>query len=362
MSKSCEKNTYTVVLFEKEPEKIKRFLRFFPKAAKRNNNFREEKHLLMGTHPLTPYFQIQPFFLYKNGEIIGKAALFFEKTPSKHCFLGFFEMENDTKGAEVFFKKMEKFAQEKGVSSIVGPMNGCIWLGYRMKISHFFEKTYFGEPDNPPYYSLLWIENGYRESNVYTSNIYPVFEKNGYRNPRFEKRIQSFVSQGYDFHVPKKKEWETVAGDIYELIMSLYASFPGFLAISKEAFFKQYSALKMILNFSFCRMVYFDKKAVGFFIAVPDYGTLLNGSLTPWVLLKMLYLRRFSRKYVVFYMGAEPEHKGLGAAMAQILIESLRKKKASAVSALIHEGKVTGGYAKDFSREQRKYALYQKTL
>lgn len=64
----------------------------------------------------------------------------------------------------------------------------------------------------------------------------------------------------------------------------------------------------------------------------------------------------------MLYMGVKSEHKGLGKAITQTIIESVRKKKAHCYGAFIQEGKVTENYVKDKISDQYEYLLYEKTI
>ena len=43
-------------------------------------------------------------------------------------------------------------------------------------------------------------------------------------------------------------------------------------------------------------------------------------------------------------MGVAPEHAGLGNALSELLKHDLQRKNCTSVTALIHDGKVTGGF------------------
>ena len=62
------------------------------------------------------------------------------------------------------------------------------------------------------------------------------------------------------------------------------------------------------------------------------------------------------------YMGVKRDCLGLGSALSQQVVDRLKEKKASGISALIHSGKASGGYFKDKIKEQRKYVMLEKML
>ena len=71
-------------------------------------------------------------------------------------------------------------------------------------------------------------------------------------------------------------------------------------------------------------------------------------------------IKSHAKRYVLLYMGADKDSLGIGSALSYLVMEMLKKRKAAAVSALIHVGKATGGYFKDKISEQRKYVLMEK--
>ena len=355
---------YSITQFNTEAICIENFISVPQKlySAKLNpQNPKEEQLLLLGKHTLSKYIRLVPFLLQQENSIIGRAALTFYPQNPDLAYLGFFEMLDDQKAAAAFFAALEGYARIEGCNRMVGPMNASFWLGYRMKADRFDEAPYFGEPYNLPYYPQLWQGNGYVVTDEYISNRYRQLQPGIYQNKRYEKRLQFFLQAGYVISPPRKDNWDTTIRDVYRLIVKLYRTFPGFSPIGEEEFMSNFSGLKMILDFSLCRMAYWNNQAVGFAITIPDYGTFLN-NISIWKLPKLLWQRSRSRRYVILYVGVEPEHKGIGTAMAQELVQELAVRRAVAIGALIHKGKVTQGYAADFIEAQSHYWLFEKNI
>lgn len=355
---------YTIVEFGKDAACAKDFLsvpkKLYPTGVCPQNPG-EEKQLLNANHALSGYFRFVPFLLRKGNDVIGRAALTFYPEDPSLAYLGFFEMQDDHQAASALFTALERYAAGEGCRRIVGPMNASFWLGYRMKADRFDEPPYFGEPYNLSYYPSLWRENGYEVSDEYISNQYRTLHPGDYQNRRYEQRLQRFLDAGYIIRPPAKDNWDTVIREVYRLITKLYSDFPGFSLIEEADFIKNYSGLKLILDFSLCRVVYLNNEAVAFTITVPDYGALLN-DLQLWKLPKMLWKRRYSHRHVVLYMGVEPEHKGLGTAMVQELIQEFSARHTGPIGALIHKGKITQGYAAGLIKAQNTYLLWSKNI
>lgn len=358
-------NNFTCLSVHGEPELHKAFIQLPQRLYKKDfssQNTGDEKALLSGVHPLSRRFTFLPFLVKAKEKVIGRAALAIYKEQPDKAYLGFFEMENEPKAAAFFFEKLESEALKRGCRCVAGPMNASFWLGYRMRISGFDKPPFFSEPYNPAYYQSLWEANGYGITDRYISNIYPAVKPGGYTNARYQKRLDHFRKLGYEIAPPKAEEWDRVIREIYGLIIDLYSGFPGFSYISEAEFIGCFNSLRYVVDFNFCTLVRFQGKAVAFNVTIPDYGNMLNGSLSPLVLLRMLYRKKHCKNYIVLYMGADPKHKGLGTAMSQVLLDKLREKNASAVGAFIHAGKVTGAYGRQFIQEQHTYALFEKQL
>ena len=64
----------------------------------------------------------------------------------------------------------------------------------------------------------------------------------------------------------------------------------------------------------------------------------------------------------MLYMGVAKKHRGLGLAMTQTVMHSVNRKAASAIGALIREGKVTGSYGAELVTSTYEYALLEYSL
>ncbi len=110
------------------------------------------------------------------------------------------------------------------------------------------------------------------------------------------------------------------------------------------------------------KIAYHEEKMVGFCIAIPDYGTAVYHVNKILNLCKVLYYKKFPKKYILLYMGVDKEHKGLGSALSYVIYEELKKIRCESIGALILEGKVTQGYAGDLIKKRYNYVLLGKDL
>lgn len=325
---------------------------------RRTQNKALEKRLLNGTHPLSRCFSVYPLLIYKNDRPAGRAMItIYPQSPV--AYLGFFECIEDEACAQLVFHEAKERSTALGCRKMVGPVDASFWIGYRMKANHFGNPPYFSEPYNPAYYRSMWEKAGFTVSHRYQSTIYPQLEP-GYINPKCQRRFAEFTAKGVEIRPLRPQEWKEDIREIWQLIMALYADFPVFTPISEEDFLCQYEPLSSILDFSMTRAAYDKGKMVGFFLGVPDYGRLLSGRLHPATLLQMLWRKKHPKRYVMLYMGALPQYRGLGNALTHPLVERARDMKVKTIGAFIHEGKSTQNYVADRLSDKYEYLLFSK--
>lgn len=352
------------VVFDTEPNRIEDFLRL-PKAlyGKKNltQNETEERELLLSEHALSKYFKMAKFLVYKDGAAAARCAVTLYDGDTT-AYLGFFECVDDTACARLLFDEAARFAKGSGRDKITGPVDASFWIKYRLKTSRFDERPYVSEPYNLGYYLKLFLDYGFTVSETYKSNEYKRQSPLGFRNKKSNQRLKEYASKNYVILSPKRKDFDRVIREVYALISELYKDFPVFKMIGEEDFARHYAPLKYVLDLSMVKMAYHQGEAVGFFIGLPDYGNLLAGSITRAAMVKILLKRIRSPRYVMLYMGVAKKHRGLGLAMTQTVMHSVNRRAASAIGALIRQGKVTGAYGAELVTSTYEYALLEYPL
>ncbi|MCH5274288.1 MAG: hypothetical protein J1E65_00510 [Lachnospiraceae bacterium] len=324
-------------------------------------NIKLEKQLLEGRHILSKYFSVTPIVVVDEcGKTAGRCMLTFYEADPK-AYIGFFECIHEAEAAVTLFQAAQKAAKQNGKTELTGPLNASFWLGYRLKTNHF-GSVYTAEPYNKAYYSAFFEMAGFEVSETYYSNAIRV-PKAEDDSMKCRQRLQMVLDAGYHITSPTKTTFETNLREIYELLIRVYSDFPMFKRIQKQEFCILFESLKQVLDYDFVKLVYKGEELAGFFISVPNYGNLTHQSLTLGNLLKILRIKNSKMKeYVLLYMGIDPTHPGLGAAMAELIKQELTKKQARSISALIHTGKVSGNYYKELAVDRYEYALFKKYI
>lgn len=355
--------SYTVIEFVDEEKYIMEFLNLPGRLYKKNElmqNRKEELAVLTQTHTLSHYFHIHSLLAVdENERAVGRAVLTIYENDST-AYLGFYESEDNQKVCNLLLKKAEELAAGENCRTVTGPVDASFWIRYRFKTNHFGQ-PYTGEPYNKDYYVKLWQAAGYQCTESYYSNSYRIVEK-GHCLEKFSKRLKEKEAKGYVIKSPGHKNFSSALGEVYDLLIELYRSFPVYKFISKEEFFSQYGYLKKLLRYRMVKMAYYKKQLVGFFISIPDYGNTIYGKLSALDILKYIITRVKPKKYVMLYMGVDSSHRGLGKALAESIKEELEEQHTPSIGALIRKGNINRDYFKELIDQEYEYVLLKKDL
>lgn len=354
-------NGITVVTV-KTPAQKRRFCAFPRRLYGRKcpTDPQTERALLDGVHPLSDGFALTALLAVDgDGTVRGRCALT-DYPDDPVGYVGFFESENDETTAKRLLETAASLAVSRGKTSLLGPVDASIYIGYRFKTDHF-ERLFTGEPYNKPYYPALWEMGGFTVRDRYASHhMRPVApdELDG-RLCRIRERYEK---RGYRFEEPTPRTFERCLADVHGLMMQTYTAFSGFKPLSREAFLTMFSSLKRAVNMSMIKLVYKEDRLCAFAVAVPDYGWLTRGRMTPLKAAKMLWIKRHPKQYVVLYVGAAPTSYGLGGAVVHELRNEFAEVGCRAVGALIKDGTVTGAMYAFLQDSHDRYVLMERKI
>ena len=323
-------------------------------------NKKEEKQLITGRHPISPDIEFYPYIVLDSFNlVVCRGALTYYKDDDV-AYLGFFDSVGDKKAAQTLFDMVEDHARQNGKTKIVGPIDASIYINYRFKTNEF-NNTYTGEPYNRDCYASLWMKNQYKIAHTYVSNQLRQVTMDD-SDEKLARIRDKYINKGVQFFNLSKKDFHQALIDIYELLMNLYASFPGYKRLTKEQFIKLYSPLKKIYNKNMVKLAYKNGHLAAFAIAIPNYKNLTQGKLTLIKLMQLMHRKKNPSEYVILYVGAEKASVGLGCAIMQELFEELTRNGCTSIGALIKEGNLTEKIYKHVCTKQYKYVLLEKQI
>lgn len=335
-----------------------------PKALypreRRTQDTKAEKAILNGTHPLSGEFTVRAYLAVDDGASPqGRCVLtYYPDDPA--AYVGFFECVEDLDVCRALLSAAEAQARADGKEKLVGPLNASFWIGYRFKVENF-DEHFTGEPDNLPYYADFWEACGFTVSERYYSNYLrsPTPED---PSEKWEKRLQRALDKGYEIRSLERGKFDEALRDIYRMLVRLYAKFPAFKLITEEQFTALFGSLKYVVDYECVLLGYKDGELAGFFVCVPNYGTLVDGDLSLRDLPAILRIRRNCKEYVILYIGVDRKHLGLGGAFAQTIRQIGQNKGAGSIAALIHEGNSSGVFFRELTTHTARYVLLEKAL
>lgn len=347
-------------------KEVKDFLNF-PKTIYKNEynpqDYKAEKQLIEGKHPLSKNFKFRAFIAYTmSGEVVSRCSVTTYKNDSS-AYIGFFETVDDLGICKEFLEYIERVCKALGKNQMIGPVDASFWIRYRFKYTSDkqFNYSYTGEPYNKEKYTQMWLDSGFEIYNTYSSNFYRKVNEND-SSEKCKLRIRQMTEKGYIIQNSSYKRFDKDIEEIYRMITELYSKFPVYKDISIEQFKELFGYLKYILNYSMVKLVYKNDKAVAFFICVPNYIKVFKENFLIIKLLKLLKLRCRPEEYVMLYMGVEGKHLGLGGALAEVTKQELTKNGCTSIGALIQEGKPTNIYYKDLIEGKTTYVILKKDI
>ena len=318
-----------------------------------------ERQLLEGKHPLSPCFEVYPFLALDGDRPVARCLLTIYPEDDAG-YVGFFESEDIAEAASLVLNAAYDQAKRLGKRRLVGPYNASFWIGYRFKSANF--RDYFtGEPCNRPYYPRLWEKCGFTVTDHYYSNHMRVPTAADVSR-KAVRRLEQFRAGGYEFRNPTFATFDTCLREIYHLLTALYSTFPGYKPITEAQFVALYGSLRYVVDFEMVKLAYKDDRLAAFVICVPNYGVHTAGKITLKDFKEILRVRRRPTEYSIPYMGVAPEHAGLGNALSELLKQDLMCKNCTSISALIHDGKVSGGFYKMLLTHRSEYVLMERVV
>ncbi len=361
MEKGAPLNAFTHIKFQNEKHYIKAFLAL-PKRLYSTGTCMEDqnevKSLLLNTHPLSKYFTLDKFLIFRGKEVVARFAITTYPNDTT-AYLGFFECIEDDATAKYTFDVARNFAKDH-YTNIVGPLDASFWIKYRLKINQFHKAPYTGEPYNREYYLRLFQNNGYQIKEHYTSNLYRTIPSD-YQHKKCALRYDAFLQKGYQIVCPNLEDFDAILDEFYYLLTKLYRDFPTYKDVSLADFKQIFGTYRYILNPSMVRLAYYENRMVGFFISVPNYGNkVYHRNLLR--LVQILRLRKKAKEYIMLYVGVDAAHIGLGSALSHSIIQELKQNHAASIGALARDGKATQSYVSDMKEETYEYVLLSLNL
>ena len=256
-----------------------------------------------------------------------------EKWKQKRVRFTRFDAIDDQEVADALFNAVEKWAKEKGMCEVVGPLGFSDLEREGLLIEGFEEIATFEEQYNYSYYQKLIENNGYVKEVDWTERkVYLPDEEDN----RFDKLIP-YIMKKYNLSFAKFKninECIKKYGDkLFDIIDQTYEHIYGSVPFTKGMKKMLISNFKTIIKTDDIVLVVDENdRVVSFGLAIPAIGPALQksrGHLTLPALFKILKIKNKPKVIDLALIGVIPEYEMRG--VSSILISFVKNRLKNGV-------------------------------
>jgi hypothetical protein len=290
-----------------------------------------KKLLDRSKNPFFDHSTAEFFLARRNGEIVGRIAAILNNNHNRFhneraAFFGFFECANDTEAASALLERAARWAREKGMVELRGPMNYSTNETVGILIEGFDTSPYIMMPHNPAYYPALIEAAGFEKA----MDLYAwwLLTEKGL-NPKIVRVGEKVLNDGgiRVRSIDMKRFWDEV-----EIIKGIYndawSNNWGFVPMTDAEFHHMAKDLKAAVDPRVLLIAEKNGEPVAFSLALPDFNQALkklNGRLFPTGLLKLLYHARHIRQVRVLALGIAKKYQNWNGFGAALYYESFRR-------------------------------------
>lgn len=364
----------------KSKKELASFIDFPHDLYKHDPNYVPELHIaqrdLLTTHPFHKHSSLQCFLLLDQGRIIGRIAAIHntihnEVNHNQDGFFGFFDCIDDQESADMLIGQAEKWLTDKGLDTIIGPVNFSTNESCGLLVSGFDSPPVVMMPYNAAYYVTLLENNGLVkkvdliawkwDGESYDDRSVKLMDKLQERLKRSEIVIRKINMKNFKEEADKLREVYNKAWD----------KNMGFVPMNDEEYDYQAKDLKMILDPDFCLVAEQNGKIVGFGAAVPDINEILikikRGRLFPTGLLKLLWYKKRVSGLRILLLGVVEGYRKMGieACLYGNIIKAYKAKglKYAEASWTLENNDLVNNAIKAIKGDPyKKYRIFEKKI
>ena len=304
----------------------KDFLTFPLKLYKNNEYFvpplySDEKKIFSKKYFYLKTCESVCFNAYKDNKIIGRINAIIQKESNrihneKRVRFIRFDSIDDKNVSKALFKEVEKWALEKGMDTVVGPLGFSDLEREGLLIHGFDQMATFEEQYNYSYYQNLIEDLGYvKEVDWTESKIYPPKEDDGSID-----KMADYVMKRYNLHfgtAKNTKEWIKKYKDaFFDLLDKSYANVYGTVPFTEEMKNSLIKNFNLVIDIKHVAVILDkDDKPVCMGLCFPSLAHAVkksDGKLTPLALIRILYAVRHPKIIDLALIGVDPEYANRG--------------------------------------------------
>ncbi len=282
-------------------------------------------------NPAYEFCETRLFLAYKEKKIVGRIAglinhAYIKKVNKPLIRFTRYDVIDDLEVSRALFNEVIKWAQERNLEYIMGPIGFTDIDKQGMLVEGFEELNMTITPYNFEYYNKHLQLLGFEKDVDWVE--YQIKIPNSIE-PRLA-RLAEVVTKRYGFHrveIKKRSELHHYAYLAFNLINEAYSKLYGTVFLTEAIIAKAVKEYVPLVNLDFVFIIANKKEEViGFGLALPSYAEALKkskGHLFPFGLFRML---RALKKYSILEMylvAVKPEYQNMGV-NSLIMVEAIK--------------------------------------
>ena len=319
------------------------------------------------------------FVAYKDGVPAGRIQCIIQKDANakngeKRCRFSRFDAIEDPEVSRALFEKAEAWAVQKGMDTMVGPLNFSDLEREGMLVDGFEEPATFEENYNFSYYKEHVEALGYQKEIDWTaSRLY------GPESPEALDELEelvAFIFKRYKLHYGTAKSGPDLlkkySEGIFDLLDASYKDLYGTVPFTEGMRKLVLENFAMVISPKYTAVILDENdKLVCFGLSFPGLAPALvgtRGKYTPWTLLKLLYYIKKPNILDLCLVGVDPEYlnRGVSGALSLAIMKMLRDnprlKWADTNLNLEDNYAILNQWRRFKSEECKRYRAYVKKL
>jgi hypothetical protein len=281
--------------------------------------------------------------------------------------IGFYESTRDAVASRAVIDAALAWLKERGIRTVLGPMELSIWHGYRFMTRGFERDAFLGEPRNPPWYPEQFQAAGFEPLARYRS--WDLTLEHLQAMKAFADRAAApakMAEAGLHIAPLDLSRFDDQMAAVHELLQEGFSDNPAYAPIPLPELLDIFGGMKPLVIPELLPVIWDrERRAAGFGYLFPDYADAvrrMNGGSGFFAKVRFVLARGACDRLVFNAMAVRKDHRHEGiveTTLSGLLGFALSNGFTRGIGALAKEGPTFFDKTGEPSRE---YALFRRAL
>jgi len=281
-----------------------------------------QKELLTKENPFFEHSDACLFLVDEGKKILGRIAaienrvhngLYGEKTG----FFGFFESVDNVEVASLLFKAALNWCRQKGLLSLLGPINFTTNDPCGLLIDGFDRPPVVMMPYNKAYYKNLFENMGFiKEMDLFSYEIHSHYFKQAELQRLIVRSEEKIKNLGISIRPIQFQHFEKEIVPLRKVYNESNKDNWGFTPLNEKEFRKMARELKMLVPENLVLVAELNEEMIAYILTLPDFNQVFRhigrGRLFPFGFFKLLYYRKKINRARIMILGIDKKHRNKG--------------------------------------------------